>query len=240
MSTSGELREPLPLTPQALVETGGNGVWHHFPCLWERLPHLGWEGGQVRGEKWPKILAPSCLVFFHPHRLLAVGCSLGESVLFESTHDHWEDILSQRNTGMSKRRRKQGVGVGVGGQKPLCHSVLQRTLNDGPGEALDTVLRDWHHPGFVLGPLVPHRSPSRELLCEGCRWSLLRRKGGGLSRQVVSISGLRCVAWLSCPIGSVGVVPGAINAAWGGDPRVCWLCLTQNSSCLDLGMCVGH
>lgn len=31
---------------------------------------------------------------------------------------------------------------GGGGQKPLCHSVLQRTLNDGPGEALDTVLRD--------------------------------------------------------------------------------------------------
>lgn len=78
-STSGELREPLPLTPRALVETGGNGGRHHFPCLWERLPHLGWEGGPVRGEKWPKILAPSFLVFFHPHRLLAVGCSLGDS-----------------------------------------------------------------------------------------------------------------------------------------------------------------
>lgn len=40
----------------------------------------------------------------------APGCGMGfvgECVLSEYIHDHWEDIPSERNPGMSKRRRKQ-------------------------------------------------------------------------------------------------------------------------------------
>lgn len=39
----------------------------------------------------------------------APGCGVGfgrECVLFGNTRDHWEDTLSQRNTGMIKRRRR--------------------------------------------------------------------------------------------------------------------------------------
>lgn len=74
------------------------------------------------------------------------------------------------------------------GTGATCHTVLQRILNDGPGEALDIVLRGWHQPGFLLGPLVPPRSPLSELLrvravgrvflggrpgCEGKWWVFL-------------------------------------------------------------------
>lgn len=85
------------------------GVWHHFACLWERLPHLGWEGGQVRGGKEPRILAPSFLVFFLSHRLLAVEWGFGrECFPFENVRDHWEDIPSQRNTGMNEEEEMSG------------------------------------------------------------------------------------------------------------------------------------
>lgn len=49
------------------------------------------------------------------------------------------------------------------GQRPLCHSVLQRILHGGqPGKGMGIVISaswDWHKLGFILGPLLPTRTP---------------------------------------------------------------------------------
>lgn len=69
---------PASPTP-GFVGAGGNGDWHRFPCLWERLPRPQREGSRV-GEKWPWILASSFVGPCPPGRLLAVGRALGKKV----------------------------------------------------------------------------------------------------------------------------------------------------------------
>lgn len=70
----------------------------------------------------------------------------------------------------------------------------QRTLNDGPGEALVIVLRGWHQPGFLLGPLIRPRSPLTQ--GEDCRWGVPRRQGDvavkGSGEYHWPIIGLQC------------------------------------------------
>lgn len=82
----GELRSLLLFFffPPSSVED-----WWEWSLAWFSLPHPGWEGGQIKGQKWPRIPAPSFLVCCHAGRLLAVGRTLGgECVLVEDTHDH--------------------------------------------------------------------------------------------------------------------------------------------------------
>ena len=49
------------------------------------------------------------------------------------------------------------------GQRPLCHSVLQRILHGGkPGKGMGIVISaswGWHKLGFLLGTLLPTRTP---------------------------------------------------------------------------------
>lgn len=128
-----------------------------------------------------------------------------------------------RYTEPEKYRNDQEKEEVSGEQRPRFNSVLQRTLDDGPEEALDVVLRGWHQPGFLLGPLVPPRSPLSEVLrVRAIGGASLGGRKMWLWREMVSIIGLssavtlqhgllvlRCSTWLcrcKCPKGLV--MPG--------------------------------